>query len=74
MVEIKDVELGDDLKELMVLHPDVHNLTDISTSTLQDNELYLITKTIGYREDQGKSGIFIEKIEHITDEWMEKNL
>lgn len=73
MTLLTEVELGEDIKELISKHPDFHNLTNVKKEEIQDNELYHITKHIGYYESEKKSGIFLLKIEEVNDEFIKKN-
>lgn len=71
MTTTKDVELGEDIIDLVVRHPDVFNETDINVLDLDKDTLYLIEKHIGYYAPRKRSGIFIIGIIEITDEYME---
>ena len=67
MTKTKEVESGKRLKKLEN-HLDIHNLSNIKLSDLDDDTFYLIEKYVGYYKPQKKSGLFILKIDKVVDD------
>ncbi len=73
ITEIKEVELGEDIKEMVTKNVDIHNVSGIDINTLDDDECYLVTKHVGFYPKCNKSGLFILSLILITEEFIEKS-
>ena len=63
---LKEVELGEDIKESLNKCADYYNLSGIED--IDDNKLYLVEKHIGFYEPEGKSGLFLLSLEVVDEE------
>lgn len=73
MTTIKEVELGEDIKKMFNKCSCAHNETNINIEKLDNDELYLIEKHIGFYEPKQTSGIFILNITELTEEYLMSN-
>lgn len=69
MTIIQKVEIGKDIKKLKN-HSDIYNLSNKKILDLDDDLFYLVEKFVGYYKPQKKSGLFLLKIEEVTEERM----
>ena len=72
MTKTNDTLLGEDIKECLDKNQDCYNLSNVKYNDIVDNEMYYITKHIGYYEKEKKSGMFILSITHVTDDFINK--
>lgn len=71
MTIIKEIELGEDLKELLKEHPDFYNISNIKSENIEENTLYYVEKHIGFYPPFNKSGIFVLCLRIIDDNFIE---
>jgi len=74
MTVIKELLMGEDIKEAFDKCIDMSNKSNVDIDKLDDWEIYYISKHIGCHEKYKSSGIFILDIEHMTEEFSEKLL
>ena len=71
---VEEVETGEDILNALDNCLDCLNDSKTKREDIDEDEMYLVTKEIGFTERHNKSGLFITNIIHLDEKYFEEHL